>query len=495
MHSRQTLAALSIAAAVSFIGTQNIFAQATRPAAAGPMPTTHPVAARSATPAPAAAATSPVEVPTSDHAFVGVVNGSSVNVRSGPANSYYITMQLNKGDRVVAVGSKYDWLKIVPPKGSYSCVAKRYVTRAEGASEGMINADDVLIRAGSNVNQQKQPQTKLSRGAKVTIIGEVDDMYKIVPPDGAYLYIAKNFVEPLRAATAEDTRVVAAAVAAAAASTQPVRETPAVTDVPPVAGEAAPQGTATDLVPVTPAVPAEPSKAGGAVVEEYDRLAASFDAMQKQPVEERSLGDLRTSYEALAARPELPDGMRRVARNRVAILKVLEQQQAEIIAAKKDAASFRSKLAETENQRREIEQRMKNVGVAVYTAVGTLQNSTVQQGDQPLLRLVDPADGQTVVYIRTSDAAQIAMVGQFVGVRGEVVSDQRLSVKVISPMSMEAVDQNRVARGVTALYMPASFIKKQAGEIQSGPATAPAAAPAAAPAPAPEAAPVTTPAP
>ena len=90
--------------------------------------------------------------------------------------------------------------------------------------------------------------------------------------------------------------------------------------------------------------------------------------------------------------------------------KVLEEQQTEIIAARKDAAAFRAKLAETENQRREIEQRIKHAGVAVYTAVGQFANSSVQQGDQPLFRLVDPANGQTVVYIRTSDSKHIAML-------------------------------------------------------------------------------------
>jgi SH3-like domain-containing protein len=444
MLSRQQLAALSLGFLAA--ATAPSLAQTTMPTAAEPA--TVPAAT-----APAPAATDvATEAAALERPFVGTVTGSNVNVRFGPADSYYITSQLGRGEQVVVVGSRFDWWKIIPPRGSFSCVAKRLVDREEGASEGTINADNTLVRAGSNLNQLKEPQTKLMRGAKVTITGEVDDFYRIVPPAGAYLYISKRFVTPLRDASADELRAHLTPSAEGGAATA--------TDVPPRA----------ETAPGEP----QPSPTGGAVVEEYDRLNASYEAMQKQPIEERGISDLRASYETLVARPDMPEGLRRAARNRVAILKVLEQQQSEIVAARKDAAAFRTKLAETENQRRQIEQRMKNAGVAVFTAVGQFQNSSIQQGDKPLFRLVDPANGQTVVYIATENPQHIGMVGQVVGVRGEVVSDQRLSVKVISPSAVEAVDAQRIARGVTAIYMPASFMKTQAGEVQSGATTAPA---------------------
>ena len=70
-----------------------------------------------------------VEVPNAKFSFIGQVNGSAVNIRSGPADSYYPTMKLNKGDKVVVYGYKFDWLKIAPPEGSFSYVAKQFVDK------------------------------------------------------------------------------------------------------------------------------------------------------------------------------------------------------------------------------------------------------------------------------------------------------------------------------------------------------------------------------
>src|SRR5437870_10093343 len=54
--------------------------------------------------------------------FAGVVNSNAVYVRSGPGENYYATLKLEKGAQVTVVGLKFDWLKIVPPDGSFSYV-------------------------------------------------------------------------------------------------------------------------------------------------------------------------------------------------------------------------------------------------------------------------------------------------------------------------------------------------------------------------------------
>jgi uncharacterized protein YgiM (DUF1202 family) len=77
-----------------------------------------------------------VEVPTARNSVIGEIAGTSVNVRSGPAESYYPTMQLSKGDKVTVVGHKFDWLKILPPEGSFSYIAKIYVDRDGAAPTG-----------------------------------------------------------------------------------------------------------------------------------------------------------------------------------------------------------------------------------------------------------------------------------------------------------------------------------------------------------------------
>src|ERR1051325_2949107 len=61
------------------------------------------------------------------HQYLGQINGNSVLVRSGPSDSDYPTVRLDKGTQVTVVGMRYNWLKIVPPEGSFSYVSKLYV--------------------------------------------------------------------------------------------------------------------------------------------------------------------------------------------------------------------------------------------------------------------------------------------------------------------------------------------------------------------------------
>lgn len=484
MLARRSMAAFSLSLTVAVSAVSTLSAQTTQPVdvTLTPSPTTAPVAGTE-------------EVPNARFSFVGVVTGNNVNVRCGAADSYYPTMQLAKGERVVVVGHKFDWLKIVPPKGSFSYIAKSMVQAEPGGKTAVVTHNDVSVKAGSLLNQLKvQQQMKLNNGDKVSIIGEAEEYYKISPPEGAYLFISKRFVEPVRQATPGET--VPPVESAPATRRSHTGATPEITPLdrtaigggavtgaeaatPATDGQAAAQGESTELVPGTlngERAPGAAAAAGtGSAGEELAKLNADLAVVQKQPIGERPLTDLRKSYESLAARADAPGVTRRAAQRQADVLRILEQQQNEVVAARKDASEFRAKQAEYENQRRQIETRMKQVGVAVYTAIGELQSSSIQQGGQPLYRLVDPADQQTVVYIRTNDPAQIKMVGQYVGVRGEVVSDQQLSVKVISPMVLEVVDAAKVMRpgGATALYYPASVLKGRTIDIQ-GAATQPA---------------------
>jgi len=119
-----------------------------------------------------AAEDQPPQVENAKFNFAGVVNADSVLVRSGPSDNYYITGKLAKGTPITVVGIKFEWLKIVPPEGSFSVVAKNLVTRDANATTGRINADNVNIRAGSSVVPLKiTVQCKLPKGADVTIVG------------------------------------------------------------------------------------------------------------------------------------------------------------------------------------------------------------------------------------------------------------------------------------------------------------------------------------
>src|SRR4051812_17409474 len=88
------------------------------------------------------------QVDNAKHRFIGEINDNAAFVRSGPSNNFYSTMKLKKGDRVTVVGIKYDWLKIVPPEGSFSYIPKAYVTRHGKGDIGRVN-QQWSVRAGS----------------------------------------------------------------------------------------------------------------------------------------------------------------------------------------------------------------------------------------------------------------------------------------------------------------------------------------------------------
>ena len=148
---------------------------------------------------PAVAQEVPPEIENAKNSAVGQINADAVYVRSGAGDNYYPTMKLNTGTEVTVVGVKFDWLKILPPQGSFCYVAKAFVDKGAG-DVGTVNREDVNVRAGSALNAMKTTvQGKLSSGQQVKIVGDQDEYYKIAPPPDAYVYVKKDFVKFVKA--------------------------------------------------------------------------------------------------------------------------------------------------------------------------------------------------------------------------------------------------------------------------------------------------------
>src|SRR6478752_9162626 len=74
----------------------------------------------------------PPEIENAKNSAIGTINADAVYVRSGAGDNYYPTMKLNTGTQVTVVGVKFDWLKVLPPEGSFCYVAKVYVEKGAG---------------------------------------------------------------------------------------------------------------------------------------------------------------------------------------------------------------------------------------------------------------------------------------------------------------------------------------------------------------------------
>ena len=126
--------------------------------------------------------------------------GSNVYVRAGAGTAYYDCGKLNAPDAVIVVGKKYGWSRIVPPKGSFSWISIDYVDPDTANPDiGIITGDNVRVYAGSDYVDplhSAAPQTKLSQGDQVKLLGpKKSGYYKIAPPPGAYLYVSSRFLK------------------------------------------------------------------------------------------------------------------------------------------------------------------------------------------------------------------------------------------------------------------------------------------------------------
>ncbi len=400
------------------------------------------------------------EVANSKYQFTGTVNANAVYVRSGPGENYYPTMKLDKGTQITVVGIKFDWLKVTPPQGSYSYVAKAYVEKRGDGSVGRVTKPDLNVRAGSGLNAMKTTvQTKLNEGVDVKILGEQDEYFKIAPPEGSFVYVNKQFIDPGQPLVA----AVPAAHEAEVIASAPVKsETP--TGNADLSPSTQPVAAGNDLAPST-----QPVAKGPTADQQFDKVEAEFVAASDKPIQDQSLTELKTSYEAVLADGQLPVSMRRMAELRVSTLKFRIEAQDQYTQARKaqDEAAAKNQALKAEQE--ELAARIKANEVTVYTAIGMLRTSSLQQGNGILYRLTDPTSGRTLVYLRSTDGSKVnGFLGQLIGVKGEVSIDPVLQAKSIAPTDVAAVDAAKVNNGVTAGILPSGFNLQRGQFTQAG---------------------------
>ena len=138
------------------------------------------------------------DVETGKHQFIGEINAADVFVRSGPREDAYPTTKLDKGTKVTVVGIKFNnWLKILPPEGSFAYVPQVHVMARGDGKVGRASRDLNAI-AGSSLNPMKiAPMGRVNEGEDVQILAKEDEYFRIKPPAGSFLYVNKQFVDPV----------------------------------------------------------------------------------------------------------------------------------------------------------------------------------------------------------------------------------------------------------------------------------------------------------
>jgi hypothetical protein len=313
--------------------------------------------------------------------FVGQISSENVFLRSGPGENHYPTLRLNKGAEVTVIGIKFDWLKVLPPEGSYSAISKDFVQRLEGSRTGTVTATNVRVRAAGNVSNLKtMVQCQLNTGDEVTILGEEDGYYQIKPPAEAYFFVNQKFVTPIKQinvppVVSKERRQQQTIPVGTFETQQP--QTPIDGSNAVVVGPTTKPVTegATAQKPTT-----QPIKWDLAKIEsEFDRLEEIVRESSTKRIDEQPIRDLIVGYEGLTARENLPATMRQVTQVRLLTLRAKLKSQDEYLATRRMQDDGEKRLAQFRAEREAVEQRMLG-NVKTFTAVGTLQARRSSRG-------------------------------------------------------------------------------------------------------------------
>jgi len=154
----------------------------------------------------------PAETPTTPEiqepagAYIADVTGNDVYIRSGPGTNFYHCGKLYKGDRVQVIKTQQGWSCIVPPPGCFSWIAMQYVSiNLANPTMGIVTGSNAGVYAGSDYEEPMysiSKQVVLQRGQHVKLLSEEkDEYYKIAPPEGAYLWVSSQFLQPIESPT------------------------------------------------------------------------------------------------------------------------------------------------------------------------------------------------------------------------------------------------------------------------------------------------------
>lgn len=374
------------------------------------------------------------------------VTATDVYVRSGPSSNHYPVIKLSAGDRITVVGETgeaglpaREWYEILPPAGTFSFISGDFVDTGDNKT-GVVSGNNVRVRAGSVLPEFAKNkyvvQTKLSRGAEVSILGRDPDGYlRIKPPKGVTVWVHNGYVAILPGAGKPVN--------------QPVTATPPPkSDV--VAGDSSTQEapkSATEAVATASSKPADEWTFRGLPETEQRRTLARIDdlvrAEMEKPVIEREFTTMGSRYEPVAKQTE--DEF--ASRYATARLRQLAQMSSAIGALR--SSRIRDEELQTlrrgfVDERARIREELPPIPSGL-DAQGVLRTSALYPvGSFPQrYRLTDPTSkrDRTLAYVEVRPNAGIdvaSFLDRYVGVRA---TGRRLQTGGIKPVPIYVVGE------------------------------------------------------
>lgn len=414
--------------------------------------------------------------------FTGVVTGNDVNVRSGPDTNWYVVAKLMRDNRVEVVGEDGGWYQIVPPLGTFSLVSKDYVEKS--GNQGTITGDRVAIRAGSSLNDRDTAiQLSAGKGTQVTITGQQGDWYRIAPPEGAYVWIAKQFVRPMDTIKAKPIAKVdeEKETLPDEAEGGMIEELPETQEVPAdrddaqideeetatLGGKLTTRATVEPQVPglrrttrttittqdkpgvtkettiTTTTVEGDDASMGDYADQLYEVEKAFIDELKK-PLKERELKPLIEKLQPIADQKDNPAAAT-FAKSRIEAIQYQIDGQKGVSKLMEIQEQYSSELRKI-NVPALKEYKESEISAAPFQGSGILRPSLVFAG--PLMperyRLFDPCLNRTVAYVEIAPEVQINIsdyIGKNVAVYGTAAVDAKLGYRVITASFFKLVPE------------------------------------------------------
>lgn len=312
--------------------------------------------------------------------YMAEVTGTDVYLRSGPGTNYYRCGKVSSPDKLEVAGSENSWLKVVPPAGCFSWISKQYVTLdGNNPGQGKVTGDNVNVRAGSEFVKAIQSvslQTQLSKGAKVKLLGEeMDDYYKIAPPEGAYLWISNEYVKNIGA-------VVKTGTSAAGTTAEP------------------------NAAPMKMSLEAEKLK-------EYRQLAKQVEVEHAKPVAQQNWGEIKTKLAEIADNNEAGKAARyaKIQLENVKGFELARQAGEEIKQQQTELTQTREQIEKARQQ-----QLATIPDLGKFAAIGKLRPSLLYAKSSKEFRYLILADnGKIVAYALPAESATNSDLSQFYG--------------------------------------------------------------------------------
>jgi hypothetical protein len=346
--------------------------------------------------------TTPVQTtqpaPAQTGSFVGEITGNDVFVRSGPTTNSYQCGKLYKGDTVQVVDTQQGWSCIVPPPGCFSWIAIQYVSiNLDNTTMGIVTGDNVGVYAGSDFvlpMYSTSKQVSLKRGQTVRLLGEEkDEYYKIAPPQGAYLWVSSQYIQPVQSPAERATTEVK----------------------PGESGSTPAAGMATNVEP----------QSESALLDAYYAVSKLVKDEQAKPMAQQNYTAIK---EKLAKLAENKEGGR-AARYAEFTLKQVERFELACTVAKEIALQSQEleKVTDKIDEARAARlAQIENLGK--FAVIGKLESSSLYASTTPVgqakrYRILDDT-GKTICYVSPTGAAAgkdlSELIGRKVGLVGEI---------------------------------------------------------------------------